>query len=185
MLLNCYSKLHLWQSLLSDLYLHCNDVLTVTLDMGFLIWLYMFIVMIAFWSSSPVTSLVSSSTSIGAIAPLAMALPAVTTSNQFTPLMSLNPTSSASMALANGPVNQLILRPSTPEPATHQTPRPAASSRPRRNGDICIGKWVSQGIVSWRGANLTMDLFISNVHRHVTPVKAAILEGPVLYILKF
>ena len=48
----------------------------------------------------------------------------------------------------------------------HQSQR--SNSRPRKVNNIVVGKKVVDGIVSWRGADLTTELYVGNVHSNVS-----------------
>ena len=43
-----------------------------------------------------------------------------------------------------------------------------SSSRPRKITNIVVGKKVVDGIVSWRGADVTTELYVGNVHSNVS-----------------
>ena len=53
-----------------------------------------------------------------------------------------------------------------------------SSSRPRKASNLVIGKKIVEGLVSWRGADLTTDLWIGNVDSSASyeEVKMAITQ---------
>ena len=53
-----------------------------------------------------------------------------------------------------------------------------STSRPRKTSNLVVGKKVVEGLVSWRGADLTTELYVGNVSTSVSveEARAAITE---------